>query len=176
MSGETGSSDPTPAAYLTVGTVGRAVGLRGEVEVSIETDNPDRFVSGSIVLLRRGLRSLTISGARRHGNRMIVSFAEVGDRAQAEDLKGVELVIAADDARALEADEFWDHDLVGCTVVTSQGEEIGRVTDVLHNPANDVLVVEGTAAERLIPLISSVVRSVEKGRKITIDPTPGLLE
>jgi 16S rRNA processing protein RimM len=105
-----------------------------------------------------------------------VAFEEVTDRTGAEALRGADLVVAAEHARALGPDEYWDHDLIGCSVDTIGGDEIGRVTDVLHAPANDVLVVAGPQREHLIPLISDVVKTVEPGRRITIDPIPGLLE
>jgi 16S rRNA processing protein RimM len=162
--------------HLVVGRVGRAVGLKGEVEVAIESDSPDRFAPGSTVLVREGLKPLTVRALRRQGERTIVTFAGVTDRDAAEDLKGAELVIAAADARSLGSDEYWDHDLVGCAVVTTDGEGIGRVTDVLHQPANDVLAVETPEGERLIPLVGEIVRSVDPGRTIVIDRFPGILD
>jgi 16S rRNA processing protein RimM len=84
-------------------------------------------------------------------------------------------VIPAEAARALDEDEYWDHDLIGCSVVTADGTAVGRVTDVLHQPASSILVVQGER-EHLIPLIRDVVRSVEPGTRITIDPLPGLLD
>jgi 16S rRNA processing protein RimM len=159
-----------------VGIVGRAVGLRGEVEVSVQSDHPERFAVGASVLVRTGLRALRVATVRRNRRRTIVSFVEIADRAAAEALKGAELVIAAEDARELEPGEYWDHDLVGCVVITVDAEEVGTVTDVLHASANDVLVVTDGDRERLIPLVGDVVKSVEPGHKITIDPTPGLLD
>lgn len=150
------------------------MGLRGEVDVLVVSDYPRRFEPGSVVLA--GDRSLTVRSVRHQGERNIVSFAEVADRSGAEALRGLELVVPIAHARALDQDEYWDHDLVGCAVVTSDGEEIGVVTDVLHQPANEVLVVAGKPKEVLVPLIASIVRGVEPGKRITIDAPPGLLD
>ena len=60
--------------------------------------------------------------------------------------------------------------------VTVDGVTVGRVTDVLHNPANDVLVVTDGDRERLVPLVGQIVTNVEPGRRITVDPIPGLLD
>jgi len=104
-----------------------------------------------------------------------VSFEEIVDRNAAETLKGAELVIEASHARALEEAEYWDHDLIGCAVVTTTGEAIGEVTDVLHQGANEVLVVRAPSKEHLIPLVAAIVKRVEPGVRITIEPLPGLL-
>jgi 16S rRNA processing protein RimM len=159
-----------------VGRVGRAVGLKGEVEVLVLSDDPKRFAPGSVVLHGDSNTPLTVSGFRKARDRTVVLFEEVADRTAAEALGGAELVIAAHDARALDDDEYWDHDLLGCAVVTIDGTEVGVVTDVLHQPANEVLLVEGGGKQLLIPLVSSVVRTVEPRRRVTIDPPDGLLD
>jgi 16S rRNA processing protein RimM len=115
-----------------------------------------------------------IRSVRLQGERTVVAFDGIRDRNGAEALRGAELRISADDARELDDAEYWDHDLVNCEVVTADGEPVGTVSDVLHTPANSVLVVQG-AREHLIPLVSGVVTRVEPGVRITIDPIPGLL-
>ena len=154
---------------LYVGRIGRAVGLKGEVDVAVLSDNPHRFDVGS--MLHAGDRVLTVRTSRTHGERTVVSFEEVTDRNGAEALKGIELFVDASDARPLSSDEFWDHDLVGAEVFTTSGEHVGTVDDVLHQPANEVLVV----GKHLIPLVKEIVTRVEPGR-IEVDPIPGLLD
>ncbi len=109
------SSNPSD---LLVGRVGRAVGLKGEVEVQITSDAPERFASGNSVVISESSRSLTVESTRKQGDRTIVKFVEISDRDDAEALKGAELVIPLSEARALEDDEYWDHDLIGCLVVS----------------------------------------------------------
>jgi 16S rRNA processing protein RimM len=151
--------------------------LKGEIEVAVESDAPGRFAPGSVVFLRDGLRPLAIRSMRTHRDRTIVTFDEITDRSGAEALKGAELVIDASAARALEDAEYWDHDLIGCTVVTTAGDEVGEVTDVLHGGANEVLVVHAADnKEHLVPLICEIVRDVQPRVRITIEPMPGLLE
>jgi 16S rRNA processing protein RimM len=141
--------------------------LRGEVEIAVESDNPERFAVGS----RFNEGSLVVATSRTHNGRTIVSFEGVGDRNAAEALHGTVLEIAPDEARLLEEDEHWDHDLIGTTVVTLDGEVIGVVDDVVQQPSGSLLQV----GKHLIPLVREIVRSVEEGT-IVIDPIPGLLD
>jgi 16S rRNA processing protein RimM len=66
-------------------------------------------------------------------------------------------------------------DLVGCEVVTTSGETLGRLQDVLPTGSNDVFVVGEGPAEILVPAIKSVVLSIDLNeRRITVDLPKGL--
>lgn len=140
--------------------------MRGEVEIAVESDNPDRFAPGS-----RFKDGLVIRASRTHNGRVIVTFEGVTDRSGAEAMRGTVLKIDADEARPLDDDEFWDHDLIGSTVVTVDGEVIGVVDDVVQQPSGSLLSV----GKHLIPLVRGIVTEVTDG-KIVIDPIPGLLD
>ncbi|SIS12383.1 ribosome maturation factor RimM [Williamsia sterculiae] len=177
---------------LVVGRVVKSHGVRGELVVDVRTDDPeDRFAVGATLRgylpRRRGAtdtgrgnpaeRTFTVTAARPHGARLLLSLAEVADRASADDLRGWLFVI---DAAAVDSgddpDEFYDHELQGVEVVTTVGDRVGEVRDILHLPANDVLVVTRDAGDEvLVPFVTEVVPTV--GREhIVIDPPEGLLE
>jgi len=69
---------------------------------------------------------------------------------------------------------YW-HQIVGLRVVTSEGEEIGTVSEILETGANDVYVVKGEGGERLIPAIKQVVNEIapERGEMI-VTLIPGM--
>ncbi len=125
---------------------------------------------------RDTMSALTVKNVRKTRGRSVVTFDEISDRTAAEGLKGAELVIPAGQARPLDDDEYWDHDLLGSAVVTADGEEVGVVTDVLHQPSSELLLVDAGGKELLIPMVASIIKSVDRGRRITIDPPPGLLD
>lgn len=129
-----------------------------------------------MVFLAETLQPLTVATSRRNRDRTIVSFVQVPDRTAAEGLRGTELVIPAAAARQLEADEFWDHDLVGCVVETTDGVELGVVEDVLHQPAGELLSVRSEAQTLLVPLVRTVIKHVSPRKRITVDLPPGLLD
>lgn len=54
---------------------------------------------------------------------------------------------------------------------------MGKVTDMLAIPENDLLVVEKEGKEVLVPFTSEICIRVDAEKKrIVIDPPPGLLE
>lgn len=154
---------------LRVGRVLRVHGLEGAVRVESLTDFVDRFRKGA--RLEVNGRRLTVSSAKQAEGALIVRFEEVGDRTAAQALQGAYLTVPLAAARALPGDRFYHFQLVGLTVIEARtGRRIGAVAEVLEYPANDVLrVVEG-AGEVLIPMVRSVVQSIDlAGRRVVVE-------
>jgi 16S rRNA processing protein RimM len=160
---------------VVVGRVTKVHGLRGEVAIQVFSDNPDRFAPDSQVFLEDG-RALTIAAAREHGGRLLVTFAEVQDRAVAESLRGRSLVVPESMLPPLPAGEYWPHQLVGCKVVTESGRHLGTVAEVVPNPANDLWVaVDAEGTETLVPALKDVIVSVDvAAHEILVRDVPGL--
>ena len=164
---------------IVIGKVGRPHGIRGEATIDVRTDDPDvRFAPGTeIATDPASAGPLTVERARRHSGRLLVRFAGIADRDAAEELRGVWLVVdSADIPPSTDPDEFHDHELIGLTVVTTDGADVGRVADVLHH-GQDLLVVKGPGGERLVPFVAALVPEVDvPGGRLVIDPPPGLLD
>lgn len=160
---------------LVVGVITSVHGLRGEVSVQNRSDNPDRWAAGGSVFLSDG-RRLTIEASREHGKRLLVKFEGVEDRAAAETLRGATLVVPESWLPPLPAGSWWAHELEGCVVVTRSGRELGVLTDVVGNPANDIWIARDDAGiETLIPVIDHVLVDVDPAaRRIVVDDVPGL--
>jgi 16S rRNA processing protein RimM len=162
---------------LLVGKVGRAHGVRGDVVIDVRTDEPDRrFAAGTTFATSRG--PLTVASSRWHGQRLLVCFAEVTGRTAAEEFRGVELRISVPaDMRPDDPEEFYDHHLVGLRAESPEGQALGEVTDVLHLPAQDVLVVRHDERDVLVPFVVDIVPVVDlDARRVVIVDVPGLLE
>jgi len=166
---------------LVVGRIGRAHGIRGEVGVEVRTDDPDlRFADGARLATDPPERGpLTVVATRWHSGRLLVRFKGLDDRTAAENLRGTMLVIEVDESeRPQDPDEFYDHQLVGLRVITTAGDEVGEVAEVLHLPAQDVLAIKRTdGVEVLVPFVQELVPAVDLDRgSVTVDPRPGLLD
>jgi 16S rRNA processing protein RimM len=160
---------------VVVGVVTGVHGLRGEVSVQNRSDNPDRWAPGGTVLRENG-PALTIVASRRHGRRLLVRFGEISDRVAAERLRGTVLVVPESWLPALSEGEWWAHQLEGCRVRTVAGRDLGILTEVIPNPANDLWVaVDDGGRETLIPALSDLLIDVDvAGRTIVVGDVPGL--
>ena len=169
-------SRPEAPAFVAVGRIARAHGVRGEVAVLPLSQIPSRFEPGSRLFLSEALdRPVTVAATRRHRQRLLVSFEEVADRTAAERLAGGYLFVPVDEVPDPPEGEFWDHQLVGSTVLTESGRELGAVTEVVHGPANDWWVAGQGGTETMVPALKDVVASVDlAGRRIVVRDVPGI--
>ena len=152
---------------LVVGLVRGVHGLRGLVRVEVLSDNPDRFAPGSVVYRERDARPLTIVTAQRDGPGLLVRFAEISTREAADTLRNAYLEATRAD---LPNDTFYWHDIVGCHVTTTDGEQLGDVAEVFRVGESEVYSVRGPRGEVLVPAVASVVVELDPAQKrIVVD-------
>ncbi|WP_235615657.1 ribosome maturation factor RimM [Brevibacillus reuszeri] len=167
--------------YYGVGRLVNTHGLRGEVRVTPTTDFPDqRFRKGNELLLFHPTLAeplkLKIATRRAHKGFEILSFHGYSNINDIEKYKGGELKIPEEALMELEEDEFYIHQLVGCLVVTDEGEELGKITDVMQPGANDVWVVKGKRGEILLPYIDECIKEVDiENKRVVCHLMEGLL-
>lgn len=163
---------------LVVARIGRPHGVRGEVSVEVRTDAPgERLARGSVLSTDPAdAGPLTVTTARDHNGRVLLTFDEVPDRTAAERLRGV-LLLAEFEDEPVTDDAWYTHELVGLRVETTGGDQVGSVVDVRPMPAQDLLVIELTAGgRRLVPFVAAIVPEVDMaGGRVVIDPPDGLL-
>ncbi|BBX03365.1 ribosome maturation factor RimM [Mycolicibacterium moriokaense] len=167
---------------LVVGRVVKAHGITGEVVVDVRTDDPDtRFAPGASLRGRaRGgtERRFVVESARPHGGRLLVRLDGVADRDGADALRGTLFVVDTSELPPIDdPDEFYDHQLEGLQVRTTDGAAVGTVAEVLHTAAGELLSVRTGEREVLVPFVEAIVTSVSLADQvIEIDPPDGLLE
>ena len=171
----TGRHDPPD--LRVVGRVVKAHGLRGELVVEPSTDQArDRFAPGAVLSLADG-RSLTISAARWHSGRLLVSAEEIADRDAAEAVRRAELSAPASEVPTDDADEFHDHQLEGLRAELADGSVVGTVTAVTHGAGGELLVLDAPGGELLVPFVRAIVPTVDvAGGRVVLDPPEGLLD
>ncbi|MFI6337256.1 ribosome maturation factor RimM [Streptomyces sp. NPDC050535] len=166
---------------LVVARVGRAHGIKGEVTVEVRTDEPELRLGPGAVLLTEPVSAgpLTIETGRVHSGRLLLRFEGVRDRTAAEALRNTLLIAEIDpDDKPEDPDEYYDHQLMDLDVVTVDGTEIGRITEISHLPSQDLFVVERPdGTEVLIPFVEAIVTEIDLDeQRAVIDPPPGLID
>ncbi len=165
------------AGWIAVGRVGRAHGVRGEVAVLSLSEVSSRFEPGSRVFVgEAGDRPLTVAATRPHQHRILVRFAEVGDRDAASALTGAYLFVPRGTSPPLPDGSYWPYELEGCEVRTGSGRSLGVIREVVRTSANDVWVTaRAGGGELLIPALRDVIESVDlAGRRVVVHDVPGI--
>lgn len=152
-------------------------GLRGEVWVDLNTDFPERLPEWPSLEIvgTAGPRQAKVEYVKGIvGGRCIVKLKGAGDRDQAEALRGQLLRIARSEIPPLPEGAYYDFQIVGLRVVTTDGRDLGRVVQIMRTGANDIYE---TDTETLIPAVPDVVREIdlEEGQ-ILIEAIEGLLD
>lgn len=172
-----GSPSPGEPVYLLVGRLQRPHGIRGEINLQVITDFPERLRQGITVYVGEEHRPLRIRTRRKHQRDLLLSFDDFDSVEAVGTLRSLAVYVSAGDRPPLPEGEFYHHQLLGLRVVTRGGAVLGRVAEILQTGANDVLVVRPDfGSEILIPVVDDFVDSIrpEQG-EITINPAPGLL-
>lgn len=158
----------------------RSRGLRGEVVGDVLTDFPERFDDlkrVAIVYPNGEVSEIEIEKFWFQKNRIVLKFAGFDSIETAETLRGSEICVAETETVELEDDEFFDWELIDCSVETVAGERIGTVREVMRTGGTEILVVAGDAKEYLIPFAETICTEVDIEKKlIKIDAPEGLLD
>ncbi len=170
--------------YLILGKILRPHGVRGEVDMQVMTDFPERLKSLEKVHLGLSetdttrLKTYRVEGARPHkGTDYLLRLQGIADRDAADTLRNYFVFVSLDDAVPLEDDEVYLFQVIGLQVETMTGENLGRVVDIIETGANDVYVIQGAAyGEVLIPAVNGVVINIDvEAGMMKVDPPPGLI-
>jgi 16S rRNA processing protein RimM len=163
-----------------VGHIARPHGIKGQFFVNPLTDFPEeRFgVGGTLFLLRDGcIEPFTVTTSRIQNGRPVIGVEGITDMDAARELAGLEFRVPVTALVALPEGMFYHHDLIGSTVETVEGQQVGTVSDVQGDTGNSRLVVQAETGEILIPLVLDICTTIDTAAKrIVIAPPAGLLD
>jgi 16S rRNA processing protein RimM len=164
---------------VAVGRVLRPHGVRGEVVVEVLSDVPGRFQPGSRV---QGIRegkpplALTVASGRPHKSGAVVRFAGCEGREEAEALRGLDLEVPRAEVPSAPSGTYYQYELLGCRC-RNDGEELGRVVEVVEDGGGVMLIVEGGGRRVPVPFVKQFLLDVDVARgQIDLALPPGLLE
>ncbi|TCS79212.1 ribosome maturation factor RimM [Tepidibacillus fermentans] len=169
--------------YIKVGKIVNTFGIRGEIKIYLYTDFPEqRFQKNQQLYVGKEEKPneyrFTVEKAKPYKNVYLLKFKEFDNINQVEKYRDYYLWITKEEQGDLAEGEYYYHQIIGCQVVTTGGEEIGIVTGILRPGANDVWIVKAKTEKKefLIPYIKDVIKVVDvKNKKIVIEVMEGLL-
>ncbi|HEX8476468.1 MAG TPA: ribosome maturation factor RimM [Pyrinomonadaceae bacterium] len=166
---------------VAVARILKTRGVHGEVVAEMLTDFPERFdgLASLVAVSPEGARRvLTIEEHWFHGKRIVFKFAGFDSPEAAEAITRHELAVPETEAVELEPGEFYDWQLTGCRVETTDGARLGEVEEILHTGSAPVLIIRDEARrEHLVPLVESICVGIDiEAKLIRVDAPEGLLE
>lgn len=171
---------PRDDRLVPIGKITGTHGLRGELRVVPYSGDPESILSLRSFLLKgpKGeLETFEVAKAALHGKKTVVSLKSHDNISQVLHLVGRELCVRRNQFPELPEGEFYWCDLLGLTVVTEEGEILGRLDHIMATGSNDVYVVNAGGREILIPALEGVILDVDMGKGVvTVSLPEGLPE
>jgi 16S rRNA processing protein RimM len=166
---------------IALGVIRKPHGVRGEASVEPWTNDAARFEEVTRVTLvspdDAKTRDVTISSVRIHGGRVLVAFDGI---ATPEEVRGVAnwtIEIPDEEARKLDTDEYFLHDLVGMQLVDAEGNARGEVIDAYEGGGGVLLKVRDSRIEFEVPFAADICTSIDvAAKRIVVDLPEGLDE
>lgn len=163
--------------YIKVGKIVNTHGVKGYVKCMPMTDDTERFEELKYVYTEKDNLKRLIEDVWYQKGMVYLKLKDIDDMETAESFKETHISILEDQLRKLPEDSYYLFDLEGMDVYSSEGEHIGKISEIYQTGANDVYEVKNNRKTYLIPAIKDVVKSVNvKDKKMIINVIEGLLE
>ena len=155
---------------VLLGRIIGAHGIKGWVKIYSDTDPRDSIFEYQPWLLGSAGETIKVVDGRIQGKHLVAELEGITDRESAEALKGKNISIERDQLPELPDTQHYWSDLIGLTVVGSDGKPLGKIKEMVATGANDVMVVSGDR-ERLIPFIHGmyVTQVALEDGQVTVD-------
>jgi 16S rRNA processing protein RimM len=156
------------ADRIALGVIRKAHGVRGEASVELWTDF-ERFTEVRDVTLvspdESETRDVTIEAARFHVDRALLKFSTIDSPEELADFRQWTIEIPLSQAKKLDVDEYFLHDLIGLTLVDAAGTERGIVTDAYEGGGGVLLEVARDGRKFEVPFAADICTDIDLGAK-----------
>jgi len=161
-------------SFVVIGQALKPFGIRGEIKIKVFTESLEAFENSSVLIF--GETPHRVVSVRPHKGSALVALEGVDTPEQALELSGCLVKTEYRNLPGKEEDEYYWFELIGMKVSTVDGRDLGEITQITATGANDVIHVEGTYGEVLLPMIEDVVLEVDIEKKeMVVDPLEGLI-
>lgn len=155
---------------MVIGTAAGPFGVRGEIKVDVHTDFSDRFKRLKTVYLGPDHHEFVIVGVRRSKQRILLRLEGIDTPEAVARIRGQEIAIPRAEAMPLPEGHYYLEDAIGLRAVTTDGRELGAVSEVLRTGSNDVFIVNTGRDAILIPVIKSAISELDmQARRVTVE-------
>jgi len=130
------------------------------------------------IVMRSGtVISGTIRSIKQSGRSVAIAFCGIDNPEDAAVLRGAMIKVDSSALPVLDEGEYYYHEIIGLDVITTSGEHLGRIADIIETGSNDVYCIKGNGKEYLVPAIRDVIESIDiPGKCMKIRPIEGLID
>lgn len=159
---------------INIGKVVTTHGVRGDIKVYPHTNVEDMFSKLKKIYIGDG--EYKISSVKYAKGCPVLNIGGLNTVEDAQKLIGSQVFADETSLPKLEEDSFYLKDIIGCKAIDEQGDEIGKITDVIFTGANDVYEITAQSDRKiLVPAVKEFVLDINiKDKKITVKLIKGM--
>lgn len=157
-----------------IGEIVNTHGLKGELRiVSDFAFKKNVFIPGMKIYLGKRKQEMTIQSYRPHKIYDMILLEGVNDINEAIAFKGDSVYVRRED---IDIDGYVKEEILGLDVYNNN-EKIGVVKNIIHNPSQDVLVIQSNHKQNMVPNVPEFVKNIDlENKRIDIEVIEGLLQ
>ncbi len=163
-----------------LGKITKPHGLKGEVTVWLDVDNPDDYEGLDAVFLeiKNELVPFIISDIQIRGKKSIAKFEDINKIEQTESIVGAELYLPLTSLPKLSGKKFYYHEVIGFEIFdNSLQKSIGLLKAIYESSGQDLFGIDANGIEILVPIVDEFIVAVDRTiKRIEINAPDGLLD
>lgn len=163
-----------------LGKIVKTSGLKGDLSVFLDVDNPDDYAGLDSVFVerKRSLVPYFIESVQIRNNGAVFHFEDMDTLEEAQELVGCNLYLPLDVLPPLEGNRFYYHEVIGFTVEDVHYGTLGVLREINDNSSQVILCIDHPSGkEVMIPLVDQFLVEVDReGRKLKVAAPEGLVD
>lgn len=162
-----------------IGRVAKTHGIKGEVTIRLEVDDPSAYRDMKYFLLEinKVLTPFFVERIVCSGDKFFVTIQDIHTIEAASVLTGKEVYLPLEMLPKLSGKQFYYHEVKGFMIIDEEKGELGPIADVLEYPTQAILQVFKDGKEVLIPILDQVIRKVDrKAKRLYVKAPEGLID
>jgi 16S rRNA processing protein RimM len=156
--------------YFLIARIISTYGKNGFLKITSFSDFPDRFFDLGKVFIDffDDKKEFQVERVEKSKDFFTIKFKNFNNDTDVNVLIGKDIFVSSEDAVKLPENYYFIHDFLESRVYRNN-MEFGIIKNILHYPANDVLVIEDhEGSEVLIPAVTGYIESFDPEKKVLV--------
>jgi 16S rRNA processing protein RimM len=165
--------------FYSIGYIRRTIGIKGEMGILLDVDNPARYNGvNALLLVKNGVQNaVDLEQAKVRGEELVIRIKGTINPEDAKKFVGSTVMLPLAALPKLSDKQFYFHEIPGFTVIDAAHGEIGKVKEVMERSVQPVIIIRQGYEEILIPVTDDIIQKVDREAKVLHVKAPeGLID
>jgi 16S rRNA processing protein RimM len=166
--------------FFQLGSIAKLHGFKGEVSLFLDVSNPADYATLDAVFVEidGGLVPFFVQNIKIKTKGFVaVKFQGIDSEQDAQRILKKPVYLPEAFLKELDQTSFYDHEIIGYTVIDEVHGDVGIVENVIDMAANPLLQLNKNGVEVLLPIFDGLVQKVQRKKKeLYVKAPEGLID